>query len=914
MGTVARRASFTALIAVLTAALFLAAVLWLFVNDSSGQTVQNPWSEPANLSQSGSGGAPQLFVDSGGVMRALWPDSVVNSFAYTVLQEGSWIAPLAVEFPFGSRDYYPDLLPEEPTPLFTPILAAGNTGVLHALWRDDEDALFYSNVPNAEFGATSSWLTRTQLSSASVSADLATLTDGRAIAVYIQPEDLTDYPAGVYFRSAGNNGTSWSTPAPLHLSSYYRLLTTETANVQLGVDSQNRIYVAWDDWANERILFIHSPDGGATWSELSEIDKRQAVDAPEVTGPAKVLLTTMGDTVHLTWQAGHEEDTCNQYYRSTADAGNTWQDRQQILNSLFNCPATVYLLSDQSNLLVMAEESDQRYLTYRGEGGWSDEQLQPALAGFRNPATNQEIAFSCGQDVDLAGEFIWVTSCGEAVGSDVWLQLRSLSEFISSLAVTNAWQPVTVIETTAGFASPQSVTDEEDRIHVLWGGPGPGSSAAPEPESTAIKYSRWEDGRWSRMSDGPDVSGAPDHNVSVAVDGKGFILAVWQGGESGSVYFSQSATSEALFSSEWREPLQLTDTSLSTGMPDIAVDGAGTLFVVYAVPINEGRGIYLLKSEDGGASWSTPALIFDGVAAGWELVESPRLAVSDHGVLHLMWTKGSPSSVDAGDELYYSRSEDGGQVWAEAQRVVSANEQGIQLQGFALESAADATVHRVWQEWNLGHLSILHQVSFDNGLNWQPLVLVSTIDVAQLPAALTLDAAGQLHLLFPRSRGAAGDGLSPYSIEHYMWDGAGWRQQDSISLRATGVTAVSSLTAAAAGDQLVAVIGGSQSGETLIELLYTQRQIELPADLEAPETLVTSTPVPLETPIPSPTPPPSPTPTVVLSSIFDKGQLPLVGQLGQFGGVVVGLAVALVILVPLFLLLRIRQVWPRDRK
>jgi hypothetical protein len=51
--------------------------------------------------------------------------------------------------------------------------------------------------------------------------------------------------------------------------------------------------------------------------------------------------------------------------------------------------------------------------------------------------------------------------------------------------------------------------------------------------------------------------------------------------------------------------------------PGILADPRGdALHVIYAVPYNEGRGIYYVRSNDGGATWLAPAVVFDAVESG----------------------------------------------------------------------------------------------------------------------------------------------------------------------------------------------------------------------------------------------------------------------------------------------------------
>ena len=135
----------------------------------------------------------------------------------------------------------------------------------------------------------------------------------------------------------------------------------------------------------------------------------------------------------------------------------------------------------------------------------------------------------------------------------------------------------------------------------------------------------------------------------------------------------------------------------------MGADFAGRLYLVYAVPLNEGRGIYLLHSEDGGASWSPPELIFDAAAAGWPAVDHPALAVAADGLLHVAWVKGSLPDALPPQGIYYSRSTEGpaGRSWMEPERLVDP---GYDWPRLAL---LDGLVHLVYAKEDDG--SIWHR-------------------------------------------------------------------------------------------------------------------------------------------------------------------------------------------------------------
>ncbi len=89
------------------------------------------------------------------------------------------------------------------------------------------------------------------------------------------------------------------------------------------------------------------------------------------------------------------------------------------------------------------------------------------------------------------------------------------------------------------------------------------------------------------------------------------------------------------------------------------------LHVVYAVPVNEGRGVYYTASDDGGLTWSEALQVFDAAGAGWAAVDYPRLAVDPLGVLHAIWIRTSLSADTASLGVYYAFSADGGEGWSE---------------------------------------------------------------------------------------------------------------------------------------------------------------------------------------------------------------------------------------------------------
>jgi hypothetical protein len=96
---------------------------------------------------------------------------------------------------------------------------------------------------------------------------------------------------------------------------------------------------------------------------------------------------------------------------------------------------------------------------------------------------------------------------------------------------------------------------------------------------------------------------------------------------------AQVKVGEAASAGGWSTPASLSEAGSSGSWPQIGADAAGNLYALYAVPLNEGRGIYFARSEDGGATWSESRQVFDAAAQGWAMVDHPVLLVLPEGTL-----------------------------------------------------------------------------------------------------------------------------------------------------------------------------------------------------------------------------------------------------------------------------------------
>jgi hypothetical protein len=885
------------------------------------QTAAGDWAEPVNLSRSGRTAQPLLLVDAAGTAHAFWQDAAAG-YVYShnrpepdEATADGWLLPQRVELPFGSRRYFPDLRLEAATPLFRPTLLATPDGRIHAFWLDDERALFYSSVPASDVADFSAWSGRERLAETAVA--LAVAPGERLHLAYLRPRESTAFPAGVYYRSLAAGG-DWTAPVQLYRSPYFFGLAGERAHLRLAAvadGDDEQVVVAWDNRPLERVFLAVSADGGQSWGEPQVIDERRPGDRPDSAGPSHLLIDARPGQILLLWQAGHGTETCRQYYQLSHDGGVTWQAPELLPEPPAACAQANRFLPGGDLPLLWSTTADATYLLAWDGRRWSDPQRQPALDRLVNPATYRPLDFACRQPVAAAGTLL-LLGCDDN-GKDVWLTSRplgGLTDWFPPPPPEPVWSPAQVlVESERAPAEIRLLAAGDGRFHAFW----------VETGANVVQYARGGSGleavdAWSRPAPVLSVpESGPVAGFAVAADAVGRLLAVWSGQTSGELYFSWANAARATAASEWTSPQRLPALRLQAAWPDLALDRGGTIHVAYTIPVNEERGIYLVQSEDGGAGWSQPIPVFDGVAAGWEMVGRPRLAAGPHGRLYLLWTRQALPAPEAGETrqtsaLYYATSEDGGLTWSEADEVVQAAVLWREIVVWA-----NGDVLRLWAEAAAsGEPQLWYQESNDGGSRWGRPLRVAGIGAAGVaghangPAALTRDGAGRLHLVQLQASGEAVAGLQ---LQQWLWQDERWQAQGRELLAGAGLDgalmAGGALAAAADDSHRLAVLyAAAGAEETRHTLNFSSRLLEEPAELPEPEPTIT--PRPTQTPLPPPTATPPPTPTPVFPREADQsGGLPVSLGSGyqQIDSLVAVVPAGIIVLLVVLLGLRARR-------
>jgi hypothetical protein len=869
------------------------------------QSAESNWSAPVNLSQSGSAGEPQSIVSSDGTVHILWKDAF-NGFTYMQGDGQNLSEPVSAEFPFGRTVI---LLNGNTTRTsYTPLLEADLNNRVHAFWTDNEDELLYSRVIADDFSTLTSWTAQLQLSEAALAVDVDVAINGLLHLAYVRPVSTAEFPSGVYYRNSSDGGATWSAPTLLYESPYFRGLAPQAARVELQVTDAGQVIVAWDNRPEERVFIIRSSDSGTTWEEVAEIDQRQNDDLDNAVGPANISVVDDGSNIHLFWQAGHEALLCAQYHQWSANGGQSWQPTRRILTEFEGCSQENDFIVVLDGLIMVSAFEAGVYTQYWDGSEWGQLQRHGILDGFSNPSTFRSVELGC-RDFVVQNDQVYVVGCDTSDNDDIWRLSTDLSNLTQERAAANSvWtgeELVALREEDAQMTSPLMVGDADGRLHALW--------SQENPNNSTIYYAVSEGAGWSTPV---DILASPGSN-SISEDPAavyhpdGQLMVVWDNGIGGEVYFSRVPTALAGSAAEWFEAEPLPSLRTTAGSPDIAVGADGRIFVVYALQLNEDRGIYLVNSEDNGDSWSNPILIFDAVEAGWDAIDSPRIAITGDGFLHVAWTQRTFPPANLPLSTAYAASTDGGRSWSENQDLPFADAPPVWSE---LTAADVQTLYRIWQEDVEDGSNYWSQISNDSGLNWEQPVRISDRNNPLGEAALAVDGGGRPNLI--QLTGFSGlvesdESASP-GIQHWTWSENGWLVNDGFATQSgtldgvDGVAAVvaanGNLTVLYSGLRLNVETGRIQSG-----YLSSSRSLALDPDVPVvvptitAATTITGSEGTVDGPILTPAPTIEPTPTVFFPADPDAGSgfsIPFLGSLGIIGAIIpIGLVIFAIVLV-----------------
>jgi len=774
----------------------LPALAILFIHSLSqgvfAQTAESDWSEPYNLSQSGGSSQPRLAVDSEGRLNVLWIDDFAGLVAMQSV-DGKWTDPVSISVPFSGDATHLEMV-------------AGVNGVIHVAWSNSEGSLYYSQVRGENFTNSRLWGFVQRIGSSAADFDLAVSATGDAQLTYLRSEQSLQLPAGVYTIPIRVGG-GLATTRLLYASPYFRGLKAGEAQVSLAVGSDKEVYIAWDEPIKGQVWLATSEDGGESWSEPQSVDRRQAEDGAGES-PSRPILSVTDQQVLLVWQAGHQGQTCAHYSQFSPDAGQSWEPMQLLPNPLGESCAQNLQITQNAEAgawLLASMPTGVQLLNWQADpetgGRWGEPSLQSALSGFIDPDTYRQVTLGC-LDANLAGTRLLVVGCEQQINQDeqkgdIWLLERSLNQPASAAQTpiaTLVWSTPAALESSEqALNEPLLVADQNGHLHALW----------TRQEDAGLYYAGWDGKLWSQALVVLESPGDTPQGLTAAMLPDGMLFVAWSDAADGNLYYSLAPAAQAGDPATWLATQELPAMDGATA-PQALARQDGKVAVVYAVPFNEARGIYLVESQAPPqvgqlVQWSAPVMVFDAVAAGWESLSQPHMVEDDNGSLHLLWTRYRLPPNAQPDGLYATRSS--GDGWLGIEEVEAG-----QVLWSQIMAAPDGKLHRAWVENLNGRATFFHQYSLDNGQSWSKAERLSEVQTSAA-ISLVVDESGQLILLQVAENPSLGAGAAP-ELQQWVWQAGAWRQDESQGM--SGVLSASALSAAAPQGSLAALFSGVQ--------------------------------------------------------------------------------------------------------
>jgi hypothetical protein len=570
------------------------------------------------------------------------------------------------------------------------------------------------------------------------------------------------------------------------------------------------VYAGWDNPVRKQISLARSLNGGSTWEDPIMIDGPE-IGSPNVI-PYNLRVAASGEKALLVWLKGQPGAYCTMHYKWSGDGGNSWSERFDMLESVQGCPSDLDFISLGSDLFVLqVTVTGSVYLLAWDGSTWSEPQLQKSINEFEDPETYNLLDFSCHQyGTDPQKKILYLVGCNLTGVKDIWLTAREMGDTDAWFPLPGLWSdPITLASGTGEIKNPILVASPDTLLLAFWTGTGEG------PISTGISSiynARRFGGIWSQPSIVLNSLEGNARELDVTWDQSGRIFSVWSGGDSGEVQISRAGVNQAYRSSDWTSPDLLPSLVPAGSSPDIYSAGLNRLLVVYAVPLNEARGIYLVSSDDAGNNWSESKQVFNAVEYGWDSVSHPKITVSEDGTLHVLFTRFTLPGGSGPLSLHYIRSTDGGITWSQPEVVAEQH-----LYWSRLVLGNDSLIHRLWQGMDTGsnRLMVYHQYSLDAGNTWSSTEVISPLQLNSVD--LDVDSVGRLHLVMSVTHSPG-----EISLEHWIWSGDRWTVDQGLKLEEMSIFTVDSLSTSVTPAGYLGVL---YSGTLLPEFQYTSQDL-----------------------------------------------------------------------------------------
>jgi hypothetical protein len=534
------------------------------------------------------------------------------------------------------------------------------------------------------------------------------------------------------------------------------------------------------------VFLIKSTNGGRTWSAPVRIND----DATDTDQWMPSVTVARNGTVAVMWYDRRNDPTNNSlidvYMATSINDGNSFSPNQRITTSnwmLVPAPRDVRFGYHGDYNQISA--SDTQFICNWGDDREGDANVfvslapvtgRPVLPDFsissrtllRNIVAGEAASFTIGSSalagfsgsVSLSASPIYAgfsfSFSSESItpGSDVVLTVNTLATvepgtYLITVTASDGrieratnlrlavysgvglQQPPSMVSNTReGAGAPSVAVDGAGIIHVVWRALDRSANPAQGMVSKTVVYSQLRSGRSGfsppiRLSD-PGVSAI---NPQIKVDTAGNINVLWTqtNPDSGfaDIYLSRSTNGGQSFSS----PVNVSrgnNANLMASQPYLAVDPAGNIYASWTRLdlTTQIQDVFSCRSADGGQTFST-AVNVSQTGDPTSPASQPAIAVDVNGTVCFLWVQGHSNPFS--QEIFFSRSSDGGQTFSAPVNISQASNSGGATLSPILAIARTGNIHAAWttRDVNSGKEEVYFSTSADGGETFSPPGVVS---------------------------------------------------------------------------------------------------------------------------------------------------------------------------------------------
>jgi hypothetical protein len=182
--------------------------------------------------------------------------------------------------------------------------------------------------------------------------------------------------------------------------------------------------------------------------------------------------------------------------------------------------------------------------------------------------------------------------------------------------------------------------------------------------------------------------------------------------------------------------------------PQIAVDTAGNLYVVWEDDRQFNSDIYFAKSTDKGVTFSD---LNKKISNGTGAQKSPVIAISPTDEVYVAWEDDRHSNFD----IYFANSTNYGENWSDPNIKISNDSSGLDQRAPDIAVDVMGNIYVVWEDVRNGDWDIYIARSTDNGATWSnPNIRVGTdtTNASQRNPTIALDLLGNIYVAWHDDR------------------------------------------------------------------------------------------------------------------------------------------------------------------